>query len=142
MKVRSDADFLDYNVDMHTVTGSVRVLAKAFLNVQGLLKWSIEALALLHFLQMGAAAQIGLARTVLWCECVDALGAEARVAPFVAKVRQLMGYTHDRHAGPGRGIGRGPNEFSDPSTHMIATPWQKACRCQGIVREASAACKL
>ena len=44
MKVGSGADFLYYNVELHTVTGSVRVcvcLARALLNVKRLLKWSV-----------------------------------------------------------------------------------------------------
>jgi hypothetical protein len=38
VKVGSDADFLYYNVELHTVTGSVRVcvcLARTLLNVTG-----------------------------------------------------------------------------------------------------------
>ena len=44
VKVGSDADFLYYNVELHTVTGSVCVcvcLARALLNVKRLLKWSV-----------------------------------------------------------------------------------------------------
>ena len=68
MKVGSDADFLYYNVELHTVTGSVRVcvcLARTLLNVKLLLKWSVGELALLQFLQMGVPPQFGLPRTVL-----------------------------------------------------------------------------
>ena len=53
---------------------------------------------MLQFLQMGVPPQFGLPRTVLWCECVHLLGAEAIVAKLiVAKLRHLTGYTHDRH---------------------------------------------
>ena len=92
MKVGSDADFLYYNVELHTVTGSVRVcvcLARALLNVKRLLKWSVGELALLQFLQMGVPPQFGLPRTVLWRECVHLLGAD------VAKLHELTGYMHD-----------------------------------------------
>ena len=68
MKAGSGADFLYYNVELHTVTGSVCVcvcLARALLNVKRLRKWSVGELALLQFLQMGVPPQFGLPRTVL-----------------------------------------------------------------------------
>ncbi len=91
MKVGSDADFLYYNVELHTVTGSVCVcvcLARTLLNVKHLQKWSVGELALLQFLQMGVPPQFGLPRTVLWRECVHLLGAYA----IVAKLHELTGY--------------------------------------------------
>ncbi len=94
MNVGSDADFLYYNVELHTVTGSVRVcvcLARALLNVKRLLKWSVGELALLQFLQMGVPPQFGLPRTVLWRECVHLLGADA----IIAKLHELTGYMND-----------------------------------------------
>ena len=94
VKVGSGADFLYYNVELHTVTGSVRVcvcLARTLLNVQRLRKWSVGELALLQFLQMGVPPEFGLPRTVLWRECVHLLGADA----IVAKLHELTGYMHD-----------------------------------------------
>ena len=98
MNVGSDADFLYYNVELHTVTGSVRVCVC----VQRLRKWSVGELALLQFLQMGVPPQFGLPRTVLWRECVHLLGADA----IIAKLHELTGYMHDArdvkgHAGVG-----------------------------------------
>ena len=64
VKVGSDADFLYYNVELHTVTGSVRVcvcLARALLNVKRLLKWIVGEMSFLQFLQMG-----GRICTTIW----------------------------------------------------------------------------
>jgi hypothetical protein len=91
VKVGSDAEFLYYNVELHTVTGSVRVcvcLARTLLNVKLLLKWSVGELALLQFLQMGVPPQFGLPRTI---ECVHLLGTDA----IVAKLHELTGYMND-----------------------------------------------
>ena len=112
MKVGSGADFLYYNVELHTVTGSVRVcvcLARTLLNVQRLRKWSVGELALLQFLQMGVPPQFGLPRTVLWRECVHLLGADA----IVAKLHELTGYMHDA-----RDVARGMQELGEQAQAM------------------------
>ena len=70
VKVGSGADFLYYNVELHTVTGSVRVcvcLARTLLNVQRLRKWSVGELALLQFLRWGCRRNL-----VCRAPCCDA----------------------------------------------------------------------
>jgi hypothetical protein len=112
VKVGSDADFLYYNVELHTVTGSVRVcvcLARTLLNVQRLRKWIVGELALLQFLQMGVPPQFGLPRTVLWRKCVHLLGADA----IVAKLHELTGYMHDA-----RDVARGMQELGEQAQAM------------------------
>jgi hypothetical protein len=121
VKVGSDADFLYYNVELHTVTGSVRVcvcLARALLNVKRLLKWSVGELALLQFLQMGVPPQFGLPRTVLWRECVHLLGADA----IVAKLHELTGYMHDA-----RDVARGMQELGEQAQAMQGGSARSGC---------------
>ena len=121
VKVGSDADCLYYNVELHTVTGSVRVcvcLARTLLNVQRLRKWSVGELALLQFLQMGVPPEFGLPRTVLWRECVHLLGADA----IVAKLHELTGYMHDA-----RDVARGMQELGEQAQAMQGGSARSGC---------------
>ena len=121
MKVGSDADFLYYNVELHTVTGSVRVcvcLARTLLNVKRLRKWSVGELALLQFLQMGVPPQFGLPRTVLWRECVHLIGADATVA----KLHELTGYMYDA-----RDVARGMQELGEQEQAMQGGSARSGC---------------
>ena len=71
-------DFIDYDVQLRTDNGEMRVgvrLARMLLEDSQFVSWSAPELALLWFLQCGVPPELGLRTGTRWCDCANLHGA-------------------------------------------------------------------
>ena len=88
-------DFIDYDVQLRTDNGEMRVgvrLARMLLEDSQFVSWSAPELALLWFLQCGVPPELGLRTGTRWCDCANLHGA----GPIARMLAQLTGRHQDQ----------------------------------------------